>query len=595
MTTDTNPAVLGELFDVREFTARADGSIERVPLEHLELAYNPRRTISPEGIDRLAAMMMRCGQLVPAIGRRIAAEKVLIYAGQRRLLAARRSQDLATEEGYEGLAPLGSLTVILLDHEPTDAEIRRIQAQENQREELTLADQQDQFADCWADRAGLCEDDRVAAVCQDLGINPAKAHNLRRQLTLPEGIRQRVAVRPTGAQLSVTLANKLADMHEISRPLTAAVAERVTTSDLHERALQDLGAFVHRTCLEDENLFAVRIDEGALLDAHEQLERARGHLTADAHEHLAGVLDCEPDKVDTELDVLSKRAKSAAVKLRVDGALRERAANGRFAFVAERGRDFADGIWVVDPLFMIEAIHHNVSDDAKAAREETYFGAANLKDDDIQQARQDDDEHRQAQRARQQAARNSNVGLGADIVAGLLDPSEDQLRALRNLVCHLVVRHYPEVIAYGAGWTDRERQQPVGDSGRYEPRQLQWILDAELQRALDDHDPLRGIAQLMARFSAAFVIDPDGVTKTKALGTERTARKLRDALPGGENPLRNAVWEFVRPMLSPRLVELNRDEFVTERREASTVDLQAHRQASDLSDVDLGEPTPEAA
>ena len=90
------------------------------------------------------------------------------------------------------------------------------------------------------------------------------------------------------------------------------------------------------------------------------------------------------------------------------------------------------------------------------------------------------------------------------------------------------------MIAYGAGWTDPERQQPVGDTGRHEPRHPDAILDAELQRALDDPDPLRGIAQLTARWAAAFVLDPDGVTRTKALGSERMARKLRDALPGGD-------------------------------------------------------------
>ena len=133
-------------------------------------------------------------------------------------------------------------------------------------------------------------------------------------------------------------------------------------------------------------------------------------------------------------------------------------------------------------------------------------------------------------------------------------PSGDQLDALRQIICHLVAGHYREVIAHGAGWTDRERQQPVGDSGHYEPRHTDAIVAAELQRALDEPDPLRGIAQLGARWAAAFVVNPDGVTRTKALGRERIARKLSDALPGGENPLRAAVWQFMRPMLSPALV-----------------------------------------
>ena len=105
----------------------------------------------------------------------------------------------------------------------------------------------------------------------------------------------------------------------------------------------------------------------------------------------------------------------------------------------------------------------------------------------------------------------------------------------------MLAAHYRVVIAYGAGWTDRERQQPVGDSGRYEPRHADAILDTELKRALEERDPLRGIAQLTARWAAAFVLNPDGVTRTKALGRDRIARKLQDALPGGENPLRAGV------------------------------------------------------
>ena len=48
--------------------------------------------------------------------------------------------------------------------------------------------------------------------------------------------------------------------------------------------------------------------------------------------------------------------------------------------------------------------------------------------------------------------------------------------------------------------------------------------------------------QLTARLGAAFMLDPAGVTRTKALGSERMASKLRDALPGGVGALRAAVW-----------------------------------------------------
>ena len=114
-------------------------------------------------------------------------------------------------------------------------------------------------------------------------------------------------------------------------------------------------------------------------------------------------------------------------------------------------------------------------------------------------------------------------------------------------------------------------------------------------RALEDPDPLRGIAQLTARLGAAFMLDLDGVTRTKTLGSERMARKLRDALPGGEGALRASVWELMRPMLSPALVALNRDVFVPEADPATTVDLALHRSATSLDDLDLGDHQTETA
>jgi hypothetical protein len=91
------------------------------------------------------------------------------------------------------------------------------------------------------------------------------------------------------------------------------------------------------------------------------------------------------------------------------------------------------------------------------------------------------------------------------------------------------------------------------------------------------------------------VLDPVGVTRTKALGSESMARKLRDALPGGEGALRAAVWEFTRPMLSPALVALNRDAFVIDQTVETTVDLDGHRAPSDLDELNLGgEPEVEA-
>jgi hypothetical protein len=231
------------------------------------------------------------GQLVPCIGWRPDPDqpKVLLYDGQRRYLAAQASHGLAGSEYMGGLAePVRSLIVLTLDHAPFPEEIRRIQAHCQQREELTLSDQQQQFDDCRQARADLREADRIAGVCADLGISPERAHNLRRQLILPEQIRTRVAERPAGEQVSVTMANKLADMHEVAPQLTEAVAKRITSTDLHDKALQDLGAFVHRTVVEDEHTYAVRIDDGALLDAAEQLDHACGQLSESGRHQIPG-------------------------------------------------------------------------------------------------------------------------------------------------------------------------------------------------------------------------------------------------------------------------------------------------------------------
>ena len=143
---------------------------------------------------------------------------------------------------------------------------------------------------------------------------------------MPEEIRTRIAERPAGEQLSATIANQLASMHQVAPELTRAVAARITTAELHDKALKDLGAFVHRTVVEDEHTYAVRIDDGALLDGYQQLEHARAHLSPQAQTQLAGVLGCKPGKLQAELDALTARAKAKALKLKITAQVRDRAA-----------------------------------------------------------------------------------------------------------------------------------------------------------------------------------------------------------------------------------------------------------------------------
>jgi hypothetical protein len=130
----------------------------------------------------------------------------------------------------------------------------------------------------------------------------------------------------------------------------------------------------------------------------------------------------------------------------------------------------------------------------------------------------------------------------------------------------------------------RRRSGPSGRPGRHACPVI-----------LVDHTDAHSCEIEATRWGAAFVLNPDGVTRTKALGRERIARRLSDALPGGENPLRRAVWQLMRPMLSPNLAQLNRDAFVIDEALESTVRLDEHRGESDLGDLDLGDEDASAA
>jgi hypothetical protein len=201
---------------------------------------------------------------------------------------------------------------------------------------------------------------------------------------------------------------------------------------------------VHRTVVENDDVYAVRIDDGVLLDAAEQIAHARRHLTPAQHRQAATALSCPPDKLGAELDTLAARAHSDALKLRVDGPLRDRAANGRYGWTFDRGQDFAAGIWVIDPVFMIDTVRQQLADaDSTAAREERYFAGARLDDEDLRDAAEHDRQRRAAERARHAEATASNLGLGHDIRAALADPTDDQLHALREIVCRVLCRHYP--------------------------------------------------------------------------------------------------------------------------------------------------------
>ena len=157
-----------------------------------------------------------------------------------------------------------------------------------------------------------------------------------------------------------------------------------------------------------------------------------------------------------------------------------------------------------------------------------------------------------------------------------------------GIVCHLLAGDYREVIAYGAGWSDRARQQPVGDGGRHESRHIDAIVDAQFQRARDD--PSRSGHRVARR----------------PLGRRvRARRRRRHALQGARHrahgpqavrraprrrqPAARAVWDFLLRMLSPTLVTLHRDAFVVDDGIETTVALAEHRGESILDQVDLSD------
>ena len=255
--------------------------------------------------------------------------------------------------GSRACAPVRSLIVLLLDHEPGRDEIRRIQAQENQREDLTLADQQAQFADCWAARAGLRRERpdrrrlRRPRHRRRQGPQPAPpAHAARAD---PRA-RRRTPRRATSCRSRWPTASPTCTRSRPSSPRPSRT--RITTPDLHDaRAARPRRLRAPHARRGRARLRRAHRRRRPARRRTTQIALARAHLTA-ADRRAAGrrSLGCAPDELDSELDALAAtRQAHARCKLRVDGALRDRARTGRYAYVHDRGPDFAAGIWVIDP------------------------------------------------------------------------------------------------------------------------------------------------------------------------------------------------------------------------------------------------------
>ena len=281
---------------------------------------------------------------------------------------------------------------------------------------------------------------------------------------------------------------------------------------------------------------------------------------------IAGILGCEPERLDKELDTLAARAKSRALKLRITGEVRDRARNGRYAFVHDRGRDFAAGIWVVDPAFMIDLVQEQIQDDGTApAREEAYFAGARIDDDELRDAAAEDEQRRAQARARHADATRSNLGLGHDIRAGLIEPTDSP--APRAQADRLPPARPPLPRA------DRLRRRL--DRPRTPAARRRHRPPRAAPRRRDHRRRARARARRPRPAARASPSSPPAgqprscSTPPASPAPRRSAQSgwrasSRDALPGGDSALRAAVWEFMRPMLSPALVALNRDAFVAD-------------------------------
>ena len=157
---------------------------------------------------------------------------------------------------------------------------------------------------------------------------------------------------------------------------------------------------MHRTIVEDEHTYAVRIDDGALLDAAEQIDHARGQLSDSGRRQIAGILGCEPERLDRELDTLAARATSRRSNCASPARWATAPATAAPPSSTIAVATFAAGIWVVDPAFMIDPRPGAAPGRRdRAAREQAYFAGARIDEDELRDAAAED-EQRRAQRRR---------------------------------------------------------------------------------------------------------------------------------------------------------------------------------------------------
>jgi len=237
-----------------------------------------------------------------------------------------------------------------------------------------------------------------------------------------------------------------------------------------------------------------------MLDSAEQIEaRPRPPEQRGPARKIAAILGWRARAARRRAHTLAARAQSRALKLHITGDVPRPRPHGRYAFVHERGRDFCRRDLVVDPVFMLDSSRALGEGRRHRRAEDAYFAGRPHDDDELRDAAAED-EQRRAQVGPARRGDPQQPRLGHDIRAGLLStpPTPSSARSTQ-IVCRLLVRHYAKLIAYLRGWTDPERQQPVGDTAatnRATPTQSPTRSSAGPRRPR----PAPSIAQLTARW-----------------------------------------------------------------------------------------------
>ena len=451
----THDALLPDpaLFDVTTVAARARRRHARARRARAPRA-RPQRAPRhrPRG-DRAArrACSCRTGQLVPCIGHRPDPDEptVVLYAGQRRLLAARASHELAGTPGFDGLAPVAQP-----DRAAARPRARRGRDPphpgpgEPARGALAR-DQQEQFRDCWQARAGLPDADRIAAVCADLGIGAGKAPQPAPPAHPP---RRRSARASPSAPPATSSRSRWPTASPTCTTSPPSSPRPSPPRDHHQRAARPRAARPRRLRAPHR-----RRGRARLRRAHRRrrparrrrADRARPRATsppAATPQAAARARLRSPTSSTRELDALAARA----TQQRAQAARRRRAARPRRQRplrldVYDRGPDFAAGIWVIDPVFMLDAVRQQLADadgDARPRGDATSPAPASTTPTCATPPTRTASGAPPSAPAtpRRPPATSASATTSAP---ALTDPTDDQLHALREIVCRLLAAPLP--------------------------------------------------------------------------------------------------------------------------------------------------------